>query len=82
MRNDEDEFLDEDTEPEYVKVKITAEIEVPLGLLSEYFNEFEIKSNLVGEFLKIKSGVFENAAYGFVLSAEIETIPRKLEGQD
>lgn len=55
-----------------MRLNVVAEIEINDDWLHE--GEDTIKA-IVGEYIKIKSGLYENTASGFVLSAQI--IPRE-----
>jgi hypothetical protein len=60
-----------------VRIKITAEIEIPKALAND--SNYLTADSLVGEWVKIKSGEFENIAVGVVTEAVVveQKIPRK-----
>ena len=69
----------------YTTVLITAEIEVEEDLVTNFqeFRDFDkpVTDYLIGQSVKVKSGLFENSGFGSIISADIKQkkIPRKLE---
>lgn len=50
-------------------IRITAEIEIPSDMLSEL--DYLAADSLVGEWVKVKSGEFENIASGNIIEAVV-----------
>ena len=54
--------------PKTTKVIVTAELEIENGYI---YDKFSLLTDLEGEFIKIKSGAYENIACGWVKLASI-----------
>ena len=75
--SNEIEFEDDDVEFEEgkrIRYRIVAEIDLPENLI---YDLVEVEAAIKGEFVKVKSGLYENIASGFV--TEIERISDNTE---
>lgn len=52
------------------KVIITAELEID----DDYLNESPLADDLVGEFVKVKSGAYENVACGWITNVVVPSL--------
>ncbi len=52
---------------EIYKVKATIELEVPKDMVEDVG---KLREELIGEFVKVKGGPYENAAFGFITNVE------------
>lgn len=67
---------DEEWEPKFISVQVTAELSVPVDFCGfdeamDNFRPGDLQKDLVGEFIKVKSGVYENAACGHITSVVV-----------
>lgn len=63
----------DDEEPKFRSVRVTAELEVPVDFSGfdvdkDEFRPGDLQQDLVGEAIAVKSGVYDNAAWGHITS--------------